>query len=351
MAVSTPFSTAIESMSSAAVQGEIIPPRLAGIPWQPTIAVLIPCLNEAASIAKVVNDFHAALPEARVFVYDNGSTDGTVEVARAAGAIVRIEPSRGKGNVVRRMFADVEADVFVLVDGDDTYDASRAPELVSELLRNSLDMVNGARRALADGAYRPGHRFGNRVLSGLVASFFGGQISDLLSGYRVFSRRFVKSFPALSSGFEIETELSVQALQLRMPVRELEVDYRERPRGSASKLNTYRDGLRILRTIIHLVKEEKPFAFFTLAATVLAVLSLGLGVPVILEFQRTHLVPRLPTALLAAALGILSFMSFACGLILETVSRGRVESKRLAYLSVPVRFRPIRSHVPSCESD
>ncbi|MGH8258569.1 MAG: glycosyltransferase family 2 protein, partial [Steroidobacteraceae bacterium] len=205
------------SQSTASIQRPISVSAFDGTSWQPTIAVLIPCLNEAAAIAKVVGDFRAALPGATVFVYDNGSKDRTAEIARAAGAIVRIEPSRGKGNVVRRMFADVEADVFVLVDGDDTYDASRAPELVGELLLNSLDMVNGARRPVGNAAYRPGHRFGNRLLSGLVASFFGDQISDLLSGYRVFSRRFVKSFPALSSGFEIETELSVQALQLRMP--------------------------------------------------------------------------------------------------------------------------------------
>ena len=317
-------------------------PRTATLAWQPTVAVLIPCLNEAASIAKVVDDFLSVLPEAKVFVYDNGSTDATVERARAAGAIVRTESMRGKGNVVRRMFADVEADVFILVDGDDTYDARRAPELVQQLLRDSLDMINGARRACADAAYRPGHRFGNRLLTGLVASFFGGRLSDLLSGYRVLSRRFVKSFPALSSGFEIETELSVHALQLRMPLSEVEVQYRERPQGSASKLSTYRDGFRILRTIFHLVKEEKPLAFFSVLAGALAVTSMALGVPVIVEFTRTGLVPRLPTALLAAALAILSFMSFGCGLILDMVSRGRAETKRLVYLSLPVRFTPVR---------
>ena len=307
-----------------------------------SIAVLIPCLNEAAAIAKVVAAFRAYLPNATIFVYDIGSSDDTGEHARRAGAVTRIEPLRGKGNVVRRMFADVEADVFVLVDGDDTYDAAVVPNLVDTLLRNSLDMVNGSRQSTVLGAYRPGHRFGNRLLTAMVAGFFGSRLTDLLSGYRVFSRRFVKSFPALSSGFEIETELSVHALQLRMPLAELPTAYKERPRGSQSKLNTYRDGFRILRTIIYLVKEERPFAFFTAMAALLALLSLVLGIPVIVEFSHTHLVPRLPTALLAAAVAILSFLSFACGLILDTVSRGRVETKRLAYLSVPVRFRPFK---------
>jgi glycosyltransferase involved in cell wall biosynthesis len=310
--------------------------------WQPAVAVLIPCLNEAAAITKVVRDFQAALPEANIFVYDNGSIDGTAGIARAAGAIVRTEPMRGKGNVVRRMFADIEADVFVLVDGDDTYDASRAPALIAELLGRSLDMVNAARRSSASGAYRRGHRFGNRLLTGLTAAFFGERLSDLLSGYRVFSRRFVKSFPALASGFEIETELSVHALQLRMPIAEVPVEYRERPRGSASKLSTYRDGFRILTTILYLVKEEKPLAFFSIAGAIAAVVSIVLGIPVILEFMHTHLVPRLPTALLAAAIAILAFLSFGCGLILDSVSRGRAELKRLGYLSVPVRFTPVR---------
>ncbi len=336
--VSETRASAVEAKSAAEANSTL---RLLDFPWQPAIAVLIPCLNEAAAIAKVVTDFRSAFPEAKIFVYDNGSTDGTATIARGAGAIVRVERMRGKGNVVRRMFADIEADVFVLVDGDDTYDASRAPALVSELLRNSLDMVNAARRSSAQAAYRTGHRLGNRVLSGLVAAFFGDQLSDLLSGYRVFSRRFVKSFPALAAGFEIETELSVHALQLRMPVSEIETPYRERPAGSTSKLSTYRDGWRILRTILYLVKEEKPLAFFSVAAAALAAASFGLGVPVIVDFMHTGLVPRLPTALLAAAIAILSFLSFACGLILDTVSRGRAEAKRLAYLSLPVRFTPV----------
>lgn len=316
--------------------------RVLAFEAQPAIAVLIPCLNEAAAIAKVVRDFRTALPEAKVFVYDNGSTDGTAEIARGAGAIVRSEPMRGKGNVVRRMFADIEADVFVLVDGDDTYDASRAPQLIAELLERSLDMVNASRRSEASAAFRRGHRFGNRLLTRLTAAFFGERLSDLLSGYRVFSRRFVKSFPALASGFEIETELSVHALQLRMPLTEIAVAYRERPRGSASKLSTYRDGFRILRTILYLVKEEKPLAFFSICGAIAALVSIALGIPVIVEFMHTHLVPRLPTALLAAAIAILAFLSFGCGFILDSVSRGRAEVKRLWYLSVPVRFTPVR---------
>lgn len=304
------------------------------------IAVLIPCLNEAACIAKVVTDFRNALPGAILFVYDNGSTDATVEVARAAGAVVRCEPLRGKGNVVRRMFADIEADVFVLVDGDDTYDPASAPVMVDMLLRNSLDMVNAVRQSDIQEAYRSGHRTGNAVLTRLVATFFGNRFADLLSGYRVFSKRFVKSFPALTTGFEIETELSVHALQLRMPIGEVPSHYKERPVGSASKLNTYRDGLRILQTIVFLVKEERPMAFFSFLGTLFVTLSLIAGVPVVVEFMESGLVPRLPTALLAAALAISSVVSFGCGLILDTVSRGRKEAKRLAYLSYAVRFTP-----------
>jgi glycosyltransferase involved in cell wall biosynthesis len=308
----------------------------------PSVAVLIPCLNEAVAIAHVVGGFKRSLPHATVFVYDNGSTDRTVEIARAAGAVVRAEPLRGKGNVMRRMFADVEADVYVLVDGDDTYDASRAPEMVDLLVSRSLDMVNAARQSEIKEAYRRGHRFGNALLTGLVTLAFGNRLTDLLSGYRVFSRRFVKSFPALAAGFEIETELSIHALQLRMPIAELTISYKERPQGSTSKLSTYKDGFRILRTIVYLVKEEKPFAFFSFVAGAIALLSLGLGVPVVVEFMRTGLVPRIPTALLAAALMILSFLAFTCGLILDAVSRGRVEVKRLWYLSVPVRYNSVR---------
>jgi len=308
----------------------------------PSIAVLIPCLNEAVTIGDVVAGFASALPGATVFVYDNRSSDRTADFARAAGAVVRTEPLRGKGNVVRRMFADVEADVFVLVDGDDTYDASSAPALIDLLLTNSLDMVNAARQSESKEAYRRGHRLGNRLLTGLVTLLFGNRLTDLLSGYRILSRRFVKSFPALGSGFEIETELSVHALQLRLPIAEVSVRYKERPAGSASKLNSYRDGFRILRTIGYLVKEEKPFAFFSAVAVAMALLSVWVGIPVIVEFSRTGIVPRLPTALLAAALMILSSLAFTCGLILDSVSRGRVETKRLCYLSVPVRFSSVR---------
>ncbi len=315
---------------------------LTGERRRPSVAVLIPCLNEAVAIANVIGGFRRSLPDATIFVYDNGSTDRTVEIARAAGAVVRVEPLLGKGNVLRRMFADVEADVYILVDGDDTYDASRAPELIELLVSRSLDMVNAARESEVKEAYRRGHRVGNMVLTGLVTLAFGKRLTDLLSGYRVFSRRFVKSFPALAAGFEIETELSIHALQLRMPIAELTVSYKERPEGSTSKLNTYTDGLRILRTIVYLVKEEKPFAFFSIIAGAIALLSLGLGVPVVVEFMRTGLVPRIPTALLAAALMILSFLAFTCGLILDTVSRGRIEVKRLWYLSVPVRYNSLR---------
>jgi glycosyltransferase involved in cell wall biosynthesis len=290
----------------------------------------------------VVADFQRVLPGATVFVYDNGSTDGTPKVAEAAGAIVRHQPLRGKGNVVRQMFADIEADVYVLVDGDDTYDADVAPQLIDKLVNESLDMVNGARVTDSRGAYRPGHRLGNQLLSGTVAWFFGNRLGDLLSGYRVFSRRFVKSFPALSGGFEIETEFTVHALQLRMPIAELPTNYRDRPAGTASKLSTYRDGWRILRTIAFLVKEERPLAFFSTLAIVLMLASLGFGFSVVVEYLETGLVPRAPTALLASALMILSFLSMTCGLILDSVTRGRVEAKRLAYLGVPIRFRDHR---------
>lgn len=307
----------------------------------PVIAVLVPCYNEQAAIASVVRDFRAALPGATVFVYDNNSTDQTKAVAAAAGAVVRSEPLRGKGNVVRRMFADIEADVFVLVDGDDTYDAASAPKLVQLLLSESLDMVNGARVASSDLAYRRGHQFGNAMLTGLVARIFGNRLTDLLSGYRVMSRRFVKSFPALTPGFEIETEMTVHALELRLPMAEVPTTYRERPSGSASKLRTYHDGMRILRVIMILMKQEKPLAFFGTIGALLAILSAALAVPVVETYLRTGLVPRLPTAVLSTGIMLLAFLSFFCGLILETVTRGRVEVKRLSYLSVPIRFSSV----------
>ncbi|MBI1209547.1 MAG: glycosyltransferase [Azospirillum sp.] len=305
-----------------------------------SIAVLIPCYNEEAAITKVVGDFRAALPTAAVYVYDNNSKDRTVENARAAGAVVRTEPLQGKGNVVRRMFADVEADVYVLVDGDDTYDAASAPALVGCLLEQQLDMVNGARVTEIQAAYRPGHRFGNVLLTSIVAAIFGSRIGDMLSGYRVFSRRFVKSFPALSSGFETETELTIHALELRMPIAEVKTAYKDRPEGSASKLRTFRDGFRILRTILTLVKEERPLQFFSAVFGVLTSASVVLAWPVVVTYMETGLVPRFPTALLATGTMLLGFLSLTCGLILDTVTRGRKEAKRMRYLDSPAPPSP-----------
>ena len=299
------------------------------------VAVLLPCYNEQEAIGKVVRDFRQALPEAIVYVYDNNSQDETRARAAAAGAVVRSESQQGKGFVVRRMFADVEADVYVLVDGDDTYHAPSAPLLVERLLAEQLDMVVGRRVTEIEQAYRPGHRLGNRLLTGVVARVFGDRFKDILSGYRVFSRRFVKSFPALTKEFEIETELTVHALELDMPIAEVDTPYKDRPAGSASKLRTYRDGVRILTAILVLFKEERPLAFFGLAGLALAVLALGLGYPVLTEYLRTGLVPRFPTAILATGLMILAFLSFTSGLVLETVTRGRKELKRLAYLTIP----------------
>jgi glycosyltransferase involved in cell wall biosynthesis len=276
------------------------------------------------------------MPNATIYVYDNNSTDRTVEVALEAGAIVQREVRQGKGNVVRRMFADVEADVFVLVDGDGTYAAANAPALVNRLLEDGLDMVNAAREEQSADAYRKGHRFGNWLLTEIVRRIFGRQLSDMLSGYRVLSRRFVKSFPALSAGFEIETELTVHALELRMPIAEVRTPYRERPPGSVSKLNTYRDGFRILRTIAALVKEERPLAFFGVSFVLLAAFSLLFGAPVVKTYLDTGLVPRLPTAVLSMGLMLLAFLALACGLILDTVTHGRRELRRLHYLQVPL---------------
>lgn len=301
----------------------------------PRVAVLIPCYNEEVAIPKVVADFRAVLPDAAIYVYDNNSRDGTAAAAARAGAVVRTERLQGKGHVVRRMFADIEADAYVLVDGDDTYDAASAPDMLRLLLDERLDMVNGTRVTDIAAAYRPGHRFGNAVLSGIVRQIFGDRISDMLSGYRVFSRRFVKSFPALASGFETETEFTVHALELNMPVGEMPTAYRDRPAGSTSKLRTWSDGLRILRTILVLVKEERPFQFFGLAGLALLLAGIALGVPVIADYLRTGLVPRLPSAVLATGLVLLSFLSATCGLILDSLARGRKEMKRLAYLAVP----------------
>ncbi len=286
------------------------------------------------AIPHVVAGFRAALPDAAIHAYDNNSTDGTADAARAAGAVVGRERLQGKGFVVRRMFADVDADIFVLVDGDDTYDAAAAPSMIALLRDAGLDMVTGTRVGHAALASRRGHRFGNALLTGLVAWLFGAELTDMLSGYRVFSRRFVKSFPALSGGFEIETEFTVHALELAMPIGEFPTLYRERPAGSQSKLRTVTDGMRILRLILVLVKDERPLPFFSAAGAALMLLGLALGIPVVLEFLRIGLVPRLPTAIVAASLVALSFLSFACGLILDSVARGRREVKRLAYLGV-----------------
>ncbi len=302
-------------------------------------AVLIPCRNEQATIGRVVTDFHAALPDATIYVYDNDSHDRTALEARAAGAVVRHEPLPGKGNVVRRMFADVEADVFVLVDGDDTYDAAAAPGMLRLLVGRHLDMVTATRVTKQRAAYRWGHRVGNAVLTGLVRGVFGDRVSDVLSGYRAFSRRFVKSFPALADGFEIETELTVHALELRLPVDELAAEYRVRPPGSQSKLRTLADGLRILRTIFWMVKAARPMGFFTAAGTLLLMAALALGTPVVVHYLQTGLVPRLPTAVLSTGLVLLSSLTVVCGLVVDSVERGRKEIKRLAYLAIPVVSR------------
>lgn len=305
----------------------------AGIAGQLKIAVLVPCYNEEAAIGKVVADFRAALPEAAIYVYDNNSKDRTVEVATKAGAIVRREMHQGKGRVVRRMFMDVDADVYVMVDGDATYDAPSARAMIDRLVRERLDMVCAVRIDQDEAAYRLGHRAGNKLLTGFVANVFGHSFNDMLSGYRVFSRRFVKSFPVLSGGFEIETELTVHALELELPVGEVETPYYARPEGSASKLSTYRDGWRILRTVLKLYRSEKPLPFFTAIGIALGLISVGLAIPLFITYMQEGIVPRLPTAVLSTGLILLASLSVACGLVLDTVTRGRRELKLLAYLA------------------
>jgi glycosyltransferase involved in cell wall biosynthesis len=299
------------------------------------IAVILPCYNEEAAIGAVVEGFRRELPQARIYVYDNNSKDRTSEVAAAAGAIVRSETLQGKGNVVRRMFADIDADIYLMCDGDITYDAASAPALIAKLVEENLDMVVGCRIDSEQAAYRAGHRFGNALFTGFVAHLFGNRFTDILSGYRVFSRRYVKSFPALSNGFETETELTVHALQLRMPIGELDTPYGARLEGSTSKLSTYRDGFRILLMITKLFKNERPLLFFTILFALLALVALGLSVPVLVTYLETGLVPRLPTAVLAASVMLLAFLALTCGLVLDTVTHGRREMKRLAYLTVP----------------
>ena len=303
------------------------------------IAVLLPCHNEALAIARVISSFRQALPTARIFVYDNCSTDGTDRIAKTAGAIVRAEPWPGKGNVVRRMFAEIEADIYLVADGDGTYDATVAPVMVNKLVAEHLDMVVGTRRGVFANAHRAGHGFGNRLFNRLYRELFGPLFTDIFSGYRVFSRRFVKSFPAISSGFEIETEISVHASQLRMPIAEIETDYGARELGSTSKLRTFRDAFRILRALVILFKEIQPARFFGSIAVGLVILGLILGFPLFETYMESGLVPRLPTAVLVMGLMVLAAISLVAGLILDSVAAGRLEYKLLAYLRLP-QLRP-----------
>ncbi len=306
------------------------------------IAVLLPCYNEEAAIGDVIKAFRAALPGAAVYVYDNNSSDRTIDIAQAAGAVVRRETHQGKGYVVRRMFADVDADIYVLADGDATYDAPSARAMIARLIEERLDMVVGARVDRDAAAYRRGHRAGNRLLSGFVTHIFGQSFSDMLSGYRVFSRRFVKSFPVLTGGFEIETELTIHALELELPVAEIDTPYYARPKGSASKLNTWRDGFRILWSILQIYRAERPLPFFTAIAIALAAIAVGLAIPIFITFVQQGNVPRFPTAILATGLMLAALLSFASGLVLDTVTRGRREVKLLAYLRYNAPGEPAR---------
>jgi glycosyltransferase involved in cell wall biosynthesis len=314
------------------------------------VAVLIPAYNEEIAIGATVKGFREALPGAAIYVYDNNSKDKTRERAQLAGAIVHSEPLQGKGNVVRRMFSDIDADVYVMVDGDATYDPSSASAMVELLVDENLDMVVGRRIHEQRDAYRAGHVLGNKMLTGCIASLFGQRFTDILSGYRVFSRRYVKSFPALATGFETETELTVHALTLAMPISEVDTKYFARPEGSVSKLSTYRDGFRILRVMLMLFKNERPLVFFGLGALILALTSLGLAIPIFVTYMQTGLVPRFPTAILSVSVMLLAFLSAVCGLILDTVTRGRREMKRLAYLQIPAPLT-LASHAASFPFD
>jgi len=328
--------------SRAAANGAALAaPMRAAQMKQPLIAVLIPCCNEELTIGSVVRDFRSALPDADIYVYDNNSRDRTIAVAQEAGAICRREEKQGKGNVVRRMFADIEADVYVLVDGDDTYDAASVNRLIEPILYNQVDVVNAVRKATVRDAFRPGHSFGNTLLTTLVARTFGSRFTDMLSGYRAMSRRFVKSFPAMSERFEIETEIAVHALELRLGIVEIPAPYRQRPEGSVSKLSTVRDGIRILMAILLLLKAERPFQFFASVSAMAFLLTAVLSAPLLVTYLETGLVPRLPTAVLVTGLSIFGLLTLMSGIILETVTRGRREAKRMHYLSIPVLALPV----------
>jgi glycosyltransferase involved in cell wall biosynthesis len=301
----------------------------------PYIAILIPALNEAATIEMVITGFRAHLPEAEIFVCDNNSDDGTDAIARRAGANVLNEERRGKGNVIRRMFADIDADIYLMVDGDATYDPSVAPGMIGMVAEGRYDFVNAARRPTASASFPSGHRFGNWLLTGAIGLLFGTVATDMLSGYKAFSRRFVKTFPALSSGFEVETEIIIHAWELRLPVYEIEAPYGERPHKSVSKLHTFRDGLRILRLLSFLIRQERPIAFFSFLSALLLAASLWCGLPVLMDFLSTGLVPRLPTAMLAATLFVCGVISFFVGIVLNAIAQTRREMKRLHYLSLP----------------
>lgn len=299
----------------------------------PRVAAIVPCYNEELSVEKVVTDLRAAVPDMEIYVYDNNSSDATAEIARAAGAIVRTERLKGKGNVVRRAFADVDADIYVLIDGDDTYDAGALPAMIRELGDGPYDHVLGVRRETQDGAYRPGHALGNKGFNWLVGNIFGASVSDMLSGYRVMSRRFVKSFPALSREFEIETELTVHAMSVRVPQTEIEVDFKDRPPGSESKLRTYHDGFRILNLIVQLTRHERPLLFYGVIGTILVLLGVLLSIPVLVDFFNTGLVPRLPTAVLSLGIALVGILSWSIGLILDGLLKARREFSRLNYLT------------------
>jgi glycosyltransferase involved in cell wall biosynthesis len=315
------------------------------------VAVLLPCYNEEASVARTIRSFRASLPEAVIYVCDNNSTDRTVAISLSEGAVVFSERARGKGCVVRRMFAEIEADYYIMADGDATYDATAAPILLKKAISERLDMVVGCRDGQNFGAYRQGHRFGNQLLTRTLSAFFGRSFSDILSGYRVFSRRFVKSFPAFSNGFEIETEISVHALRLQMPTGEVRTSYFVRPEGSISKLSTYRDGVRILSTIFDLVRQERPLFFFSIIALTLATISVLLAIPLVDTYLRTGEVPRFPTAILSSALMIVGFLFAMAGLILDTVVRGRREALRMAYLTASASQSPGRDPVDVLEGN